>query len=81
MNWTDARSPFPFWIGSVAEAVFTIGSERNADKIIGASYVRLLPTRIFPLLTFSSTYYWHHLLTLSVSGTSVPKPQLLRMGP
>lgn len=28
------------WIGTVAEAVFLIGAERNADKIFGAAYVR-----------------------------------------
>lgn len=26
------------WIGSVGEAIFTLGAERNTDKIIGASY-------------------------------------------
>ncbi|KAL9093583.1 MAG: hypothetical protein Q9165_003978 [Trypethelium subeluteriae] len=39
-NFSAPRPPFPFWIGSVAECVFLIGAERNADKIIGASYVR-----------------------------------------
>lgn len=38
VNWNQSRSPFPFWIGSVSEAVFLIGIERNADKVIGASY-------------------------------------------
>ncbi|KAL9065599.1 MAG: hypothetical protein Q9157_007417 [Trypethelium eluteriae] len=39
-NFSAPRPPFPFWIGSIAECVFLIGAERNADKIIGASYVR-----------------------------------------
>lgn len=41
VDWSGAtpRLEFPFWIGSVAEAVFSIGStERNTDKIIGMSY-------------------------------------------
>ncbi|KAL3428360.1 alpha-L-arabinofuranosidase [Phlyctema vagabunda] len=41
-DWSLPRSPTPFWIGSVAEAVFSIGIERNSDKIIGASYAPLL---------------------------------------
>nr|OQO24687.1 hypothetical protein B0A51_08866 [Rachicladosporium sp. CCFEE 5018] len=32
------RAYFPFWYGSVAEAVFLLGAERNSDKIIGAAY-------------------------------------------
>src|SRR5688572_29885981 len=32
----------PWWGGSVAEAIFLIGAERNADKIIGATYAPLL---------------------------------------
>lgn len=38
VNWTEPLYPFPFWMGTVAEAVFLIGIERNADKIIGAAY-------------------------------------------
>lgn len=42
INWNDTNfSLYPWWIGSVAEAVFLLGAERNADKIIGATYVRL----------------------------------------
>lgn len=37
-NWTAPRPEFPFWIGSVGEAVFLIGAERNSDLILGASY-------------------------------------------
>lgn len=29
---------FPFWYGSVAEAIYLLSAERNADKIIGAGY-------------------------------------------
>jgi len=32
------RAFVPFWYGSVAEAIFLLGTERNSDKIIGASY-------------------------------------------
>lgn len=39
INWSDTHfSLYPWWIGSVAEAVFLVGAERNADKIIGATY-------------------------------------------
>ncbi|KAI9702635.1 MAG: hypothetical protein M1820_006141 [Bogoriella megaspora] len=50
VNWDDGRSPFPFWIGSVGEAVFLLGAERNADKIIGASYA--------PLFQNLNSYQW-----------------------
>jgi alpha-N-arabinofuranosidase len=30
------------WVGTVVEAVFLIGIERNTDHIIGASYAALL---------------------------------------
>lgn len=39
VDWNETRSPFPFWIGTVSEAVFLIGAERNSDLILGASYV------------------------------------------
>ena len=29
---------FPFWYGSVAEAIYLLSAERNSDKIIGAGY-------------------------------------------
>jgi len=41
-------SLYPWWIGSVAEAVFLLGAERNADKILGTTYVRLHLTRVQP---------------------------------
>lgn len=33
---------YPFWIGSVAEAVFLLGAERNSDRVIGVAYAPLL---------------------------------------
>lgn len=39
VDWNMTRLPFPIWIGSVSEAVFLIGAERNSDIILGASYV------------------------------------------
>lgn len=32
------RSMFPFWYGSVAEAIYLLSGERNSDKVIGAAY-------------------------------------------
>lgn len=29
---------FPFWYGSVAEAIYLLSGERNSDKVIGAAY-------------------------------------------
>lgn len=43
-------SPWPYWIGSVAEAVFTIGMERNADRVWGWSYA--------PLFQNLNAYQW-----------------------
>ncbi|KAL9115357.1 MAG: hypothetical protein Q9227_000678 [Pyrenula ochraceoflavens] len=42
VNWNDPRSPYPFWIGTVGEAVFLLGAERNAAAILGASYAPTL---------------------------------------
>lgn len=42
VNWDEATLPFPFWIGTVSEAVFLIGTERNADVVRGASYVSVV---------------------------------------
>lgn len=40
INWSDTHfSLYPWWIGSIAEAVFLLGAERNADKVIGTTYV------------------------------------------
>ena len=46
VNWNLPKWMFPMWIGTVAEAVFLIGTERNADKMIGAAYVRSSPPYI-----------------------------------
>ncbi|KAI0477054.1 glycoside hydrolase [Xylariaceae sp. FL0804] len=32
------RAMFPFWYGSIAEAIYLLSAERNSDKVIGASY-------------------------------------------
>jgi alpha-L-arabinofuranosidase len=32
------RAYYPFWYGSVSEAIYLLSAERNADKIIGADY-------------------------------------------
>lgn len=49
-DYSVPRPTYPWWIGSVSEAVFTIGAERNADKILGASYA--------PLLQNLNSYQW-----------------------
>ena len=41
VNFSNPRVSYPFWIGSVAEVVFALGAERNAEKILGASYAPL----------------------------------------
>ncbi|OBT39861.1 hypothetical protein VE00_09722 [Pseudogymnoascus sp. WSF 3629] len=33
-----ARLTYPNWVGAVGETIFTLGAERNADIVIGASY-------------------------------------------
>ncbi|KAK3994491.1 alpha-L-arabinofuranosidase A [Cladorrhinum sp. PSN332] len=38
ISWDGNLMPFPWWAGSVAEAIFLISAERNGDKIIGATY-------------------------------------------
>lgn len=38
----EGYTEYPFWIGSVSEAVFLLGAERNSDRIIGATYAPLL---------------------------------------
>lgn len=39
VDWDAPKIPFPVWIGTVSEAVFLLGAERNADKMFGAAYV------------------------------------------
>ncbi|OBT82888.1 hypothetical protein VE02_08652 [Pseudogymnoascus sp. 03VT05] len=34
----EPRLPYLNWVGAVAETIFTLGAERNADIVIGASY-------------------------------------------
>lgn len=36
------RAPFPYWRGTVAEAIFMLGAERNADRILGTTYAPIL---------------------------------------
>nr|AGW24288.1 arabinofuranosidase [Penicillium oxalicum] len=51
INWTDKHfTLYPFWLGSVAEAVFLLGAERNADLIIGTTYA--------PFLMNLDSYEW-----------------------
>ncbi|KAF2656719.1 glycoside hydrolase family 51 protein [Lophiostoma macrostomum CBS 122681] len=50
VNWSDPKWMFPEWIGTVSEAVFLIGAERNADKIFGAAYA--------PTLQNLNSYQW-----------------------
>lgn len=50
VNWNLPKWPFPQWIGTVSEAVFLIGAERNADKIWGAAYA--------PTLQNLNSYEW-----------------------
>lgn len=45
-----STSPWSYWIGAVSEAVFTIGMERNADRVWGWSYA--------PLLQNLNSYEW-----------------------
>ncbi|KAK3690512.1 glycoside hydrolase superfamily [Podospora appendiculata] len=37
-GWDGNLMPNPWWAGSVAEAIFLLGAERNSDRIIGATY-------------------------------------------
>jgi len=39
VDWSAAKAPFAFWSGSVSEAVFLIGTERNSDVVWGTCYV------------------------------------------
>ncbi|PSR90718.1 alpha-L-arabinofuranosidase A [Coniella lustricola] len=50
VNWADPKNPWPYWIGSVSEAIFVIGMERNADRVWGWSYA--------PLLQNLNSYEW-----------------------
>ena len=39
--WGEKFPKYPWWLGSVAEAIFLIGAERNSalQKVIGSTYV------------------------------------------
>ena len=41
-SWDGGLMPFPWWIGTVGEAVSLIGYERNADRIPGTFYAPVL---------------------------------------
>ncbi|KAJ4268982.1 hypothetical protein NW762_003053 [Fusarium torreyae] len=41
-KWEGNLMPFPWWIGTVGEAVSLIGYERNADRIPGTFYAPVL---------------------------------------
>ncbi|OJJ46231.1 hypothetical protein ASPZODRAFT_67628 [Penicilliopsis zonata CBS 506.65] len=49
-NGADVSQMYPWWSGSVGEAVYLLGAERNADKIIGATYA--------PLMCNIDSYQW-----------------------
>lgn len=38
VNWDLPKVKFPSWIGAVAEAVWSLGAERNGDAVVGMSY-------------------------------------------
>ncbi|KAF2465170.1 glycoside hydrolase [Lindgomyces ingoldianus] len=42
IDWAGQLHPFPWWIGGVGEAVFMISTERNGDRILGATYAPIL---------------------------------------
>ncbi|KAJ6186738.1 hypothetical protein N7519_008039 [Penicillium mononematosum] len=51
IDWNDTHfSLYPWWIGTVAEAVFLIGAERNADRVIGSTYA--------PFMMNLDAYQW-----------------------
>jgi len=42
LGWDGPLASNPWWGGSVGEAIFLIGAERNSDRVIGATYVSCL---------------------------------------
>ncbi|TVY25586.1 Alpha-L-arabinofuranosidase A [Lachnellula hyalina] len=38
VDWDAPKLPWNPWVGSVSEAIFSLGAERNGDAIIGMSY-------------------------------------------
>ncbi|KHE82779.1 glycoside hydrolase family 51 protein [Neurospora crassa] len=84
IGWSGNLMPFPWWGGSVGEAIFLLGLERNGDKVIGATYAPGLRnlnrwqwamTQIQhaadpALTTLSTSYYvWKLLGTTAISKT------------
>jgi alpha-N-arabinofuranosidase len=39
IKWEGNLMPFPWWGGSVAEGIFLISAERNADRVLGVAFV------------------------------------------
>ncbi|CAG8977470.1 hypothetical protein HYALB_00011819 [Hymenoscyphus albidus] len=50
VNWSLPKVKFPSWIGAVSEAIWSIGAERNGDKVMGMSYA--------PGLQNMNSYQW-----------------------
>jgi alpha-L-arabinofuranosidase len=49
-NTNGGRALHPFWIGSVAEAVYLLGIEKNSNHVIGSAYA--------PLFQNMNSYTW-----------------------
>ncbi|KAM7196342.1 alpha-L-arabinofuranosidase 2 [Rhypophila sp. PSN 637] len=71
IGWDGPLQHLPWWAGSVAEAIFLLGAERNGDRIIGATYAPILRSldrwqwamtlvqhAADPKLTTKSTSWW-----------------------
>ncbi|KAK0610385.1 glycoside hydrolase superfamily [Bombardia bombarda] len=84
IGWDGNLMANPWWGGSVGEAVFLIGAERNGDKVIGATYapglrnlnrwqwgVTLMQHAADPSLTTRSTsfYVWKLLGNHAIAKT------------
>lgn len=50
VDYGEQRLIYPWWVGTIAEAVYEIGIERNADKVLGSSYA--------PALQNLNSYEW-----------------------
>jgi hypothetical protein len=54
--------PFPWWGGSVAEGIFLISAERNADRVLGVAFVsRLYDRGVLCSVTFLLTVSYFRL--------------------
>jgi alpha-N-arabinofuranosidase len=42
IKWDGGLHPYPWWIGSVAEAIFMISTEIYGDRIIGSTYAPIM---------------------------------------